>query len=323
MKKTLFYIVRFAVSIGLLGYLIYLADLKRVMATLRHTQGFFFLLAVVFFLLGLFLLTGRWKILLAKSNIYPGFGKLLVFYLIGYFFNNFLPTTIGGDVSRAILVAQLSERRAESVGIVLFERIMGLLATLTLASLSLLWVLPYFHTRRIVYLTFSLLIFVSVILAFLFSNRIFRFIVRVLDKIEFFRLGDRMNRVLSSIHIFRHHKFSVVKAFGLSLCGQISFIFMNLMLAQSLNLHQVSLGFLFLVIPVAFLLGLFPSINGLGVRDTGYVFLLTRIGLDPAQALSLSFLNTLVPMLMSILGGIFFIFYRSRTRAIEMEVEKE
>ncbi|NOX36512.1 MAG: flippase-like domain-containing protein [Calditrichaeota bacterium] len=312
MKKIILQIVRFAVSIGLLGYLIYLADISKIYATLRQVNGLYFLFALGAFFVGLLFLTWRWKLLLQTVDIRPGYKKLLIFYFIGYFFNNFLPTTIGGDISRAYNVARLSDRRAESVGIVLFERLLGLLATLSLAAFSLFWVLQHFHTWRIVYVTLSMLTLVVLGFGLVLNTRFFRWMVQIFEKIEFLNLGNRLNRVLNSIHVFRTHKSRIAITFLFSLSSQILFIFMNYLLAQSLNLQQVSFQFLLLVIPVAFLLGLLPSINGLGVRDSGYVFLLTRIGLTPAEALSLSFLNTLVPMLMSGIGGIFLIFYRTQ-----------
>ena len=55
-----------------------------------------------------------------------------------------------------------------------------------------------------------------------------------------------------------------------------------------------------------------PSINGLGVRDAGYVLILKPQGVIPSQALSLSFLATVIPILVSLLGGIFFLFYKSK-----------
>jgi len=311
MRKIIVQIVRFAVSIGLLGYLIYLADISTIYSILRRVNGLYFGSALCAFLVGLLILTWRWKLLLQTLDIRPGYPKLLVFYFIGYFFNNFLPTTIGGDISRAYNVARLSDRRAESVGIVLFERMLGLIATLSLAAFSLFWVLQHFHTLRIVYVTVTMLILVGLGFGLVLNPRFFRRIVQVFEKIEFFDLGNRLNRVLNSIHVFRAHKARIGITYLFSLCSQIVFIFMNYLLARSLNLEQVSFQFLFLVIPVAFLLGLLPSINGLGVRDSGYVFLLTRVGLTPAEALSLSFLNTLVPMLMSGLGGVFLVFYRT------------
>jgi hypothetical protein len=70
---------------------------------------------------------------------------------------------------------------------------------------------------------------------------------------------------------------------------------------------------LVLVVPVTFVIGLLPSINGIGVRDTGYLLLLSRQGLETAQVLSLSLSVTFIPIFISLLGGIFFLLNRQKT----------
>ncbi len=319
MKKWLFQIVRIGISLGLLAYLIYLADWRNIYTTVSHLHLGLFLLAIGTFLLGVVFLTIRWQVLLGIIGTRLPFTRLYRFYLIGYFFNNFLPTTIGGDVMRAMLVAQLNQQRAESVGMVLLERLLGFVAILTLGAASLFWVSNYFSTARIIYLTVLLIAIAIGIFYLLFHPPFFNRLTRVFEKIHWFKLGDRLTRVFGSIHRFREYKIRILQTFVLSLVSQILFIAMNYLLAQALGLDQVSFGFLLLVIPAAFLLGLFPSINGLGVRDTGYVFLLKRIGLTTAESLSLSFLNTLVPMLVSVVGGILFLTYRNRREVEKLE----
>ena len=55
-----------------------------------------------------------------------------------------------------------------------------------------------------------------------------------------------------------------------------------------------------------------PSINGIGVRDTGYLILLNRLGLETSQILSLSLSVTFIPILISMIGGLVLIFYRQK-----------
>lgn len=312
MKKIVLNVIRVAVSVGLLVYLVHLADLDKIFETLKNVDLRFFGLALLIFMIGLLVLTRRWQILLNQVQILLKFTRLMNFYFIGYFFNNFLPTSIGGDVSRAYYVAKASGKKAHSIGTILLDRMMGMLATLTLAAASMFWVIQYFHTSRIIVLTILLFAIVIFVLLNLLIPSTFEFTSRILKKISIFQIGDRIQKVLATIHEYRENKKVILQAFVFSLVSQVILILMNYVLAQALNLHQVSLGFLFIVIPVTFIMGLFPSVNGLGVRDTGYVLLLTRVGLSPAEALSLSLLNTLVPVIMSLYGGLLLIFYRQK-----------
>jgi hypothetical protein len=66
-----------------------------------------------------------------------------------------------------------------------------------------------------------------------------------------------------------------------------------------------------------------PSINGLGVREGGFVFLLGRIGISEAAAVSLSFTTILIPMIVSIAGGFLFILQKKIPNKEDIEnVEK-
>lgn len=311
-KKIISNTVRVLISGGLLIYLIILADINKIYNNLKIVDLRFFGIAVVFFLVCLVFLTKRWQILLNQLKINQKFKLLANFYFIGYFFNNFLPTSIGGDISRAYNVAKVSGQKANSIGSIILERMMGLLATLTLASISMFWVIKYFHTPRIIYLTVALLIFIVFVLVNLLIPSTFRFTSTILEKIKILNIGERLNGVLKSVHSYRENKKIILFAFLISVASQFIFILMNYTLAQALHLEKITIGFLFIVIPITFILGLFPSVNGLGIRDSGYVFLLTRVGLSPAEALSLSVLNTLVPLLASLYGGLLLFFYRQK-----------
>ncbi len=310
MKKISVNILRVVISAGLLTYLIYIADLKKIIAIFQQVNLSYLIFSFGLFFVCVMLLTLRWQVLLKHSDITPGYRPLLAFYFIGYFFNNFLPTTVGGDVSRAYNVARISGKKAPSLGIVLLERIMGVMATLTYATLSMFWVSRAFHSPKIIYLTIGLFLITSIGLFSLFSQRVFRFNVKLIRKIKIFKLGEKISQVLKSIHDFREAKRIMFHAYGISLFAQILLIFMNYILALALGVQKASLGYFFLVVPVTFVMGLLPSINVLGVRDSGYVILLDRIGVTPAEAISISFLNTLIPFLISLIGGFLLIFYR-------------
>lgn len=313
MKKFFVIAIRVLVSVGLLVYLVHLADLNKVYQVIRVADYTYFGLAIIIFLVALLFFTLRWQVLLKQADLSPGYWHLLVFYFIGYFFNNFLPTTIGGDVSRAYNAAKSNGDKAGSIGIVLFERILGVLATLTLGSLSLIWASRYFHSSRLIIITVTLLAFVLFAMFNLLNPALFHVTSSLLNKISLFGIGEKINQVLETIHGFRNAKSTIFYGYLISLTCQLLLILMNYVLAIALGLHEVTIGYLFLVIPVTFVMGLFPSINGLGVRDTGYVLLLPRLGVSAAEALSLSFLNTLVPMVVSTVGGVLLMFYRHKT----------
>lgn len=311
MKKVVSNILRFLISFGVLGGLVYLIGLDRIIDNFRSVDPALLLLAIGIFVVILVLMAFRWQILLVSQNHSPGYWKLLMFYYIGYFFNNFLPTAIGGDVSRAYYVGRANGNLPLSVGTVLFERILGVLATLTLATISMIWVAKELDPA-IIFTTAVVFGIVMVSMIVLLNPALFSLCQRIFSKISIFSIGEKINSILESIHFYRNAKFAVLGGYLLSVTFQFLFVAMNYVLAQSLGLSQVTFIQLLLVIPITFVMGLLPSVNGLGVRESGYVVLLANVfhSATAGEAIALSLLNTSVPVLVSLAGGVMLLFYK-------------
>ncbi len=313
MKRILLNFARFLISFGVLGLLVYLIGVDRILRHFRNVDVSYLVVAGAIFVLIVAMMAGRWHVLLISQKKSPGYPKLLIFYFIGFFFNNFLPTAIGGDVSRAYNAAKSSGDTPMSIGSVVFERILGVLATLTLASFSMFWVISSLDISLIF---MTVLLFCAVLFALinLLNPLFFQKTGNLLAKITFFNIGKRINEVLESIHVYRHKKSIILYGYLISIACQLLFVIMNFVLAKSLSLNNVTFSQLLLVIPATFVLGLLPSVNGLGVRESGYVLFLAHIfkTTSAGQAIALSLLNTSVPVLVSLIGGIMLVFYRHK-----------
>ncbi len=312
MKKVILNILRVIISLGLIYYLVHIANINKIIYAFQEISAFPIILAVIAFIISMVFLAIRWLLLVQSYGIRADFISLFVYYFIGLFFNNFLPTSIGGDLSRAYYLGQHSGKKAASLGTVFLERVIGLLSTLSLAGLSLFWLVGYFNSRRIVYLTLFLGVILIVFMLFVMSRRLYRRLNKLISLITFYDIGDKISKVFDTLHYYRDKKMILISAYFFSLFAQFMLIVMNYILARGLGLDSVAFGYFFLLVPVTFLFSLFPSINGIGVRDSGYVLLLTMQGLLPAQILSLSFLVTVIPIVMSIVGGAFLLFYRHK-----------
>ena len=320
MKKVVSNILRFLISFGVLGGLVYLIGLDRIIDNFRSVDPTLLLLAIGIFVVILVLMAFRWQILLVSQNHSPGYWKLLMFYFIGYFFNNFLPTAIGGDVSRAYYVGRANGNLPLSVGTALFERILGVLATLTLATISMIWVAKELDPA-IIFTTAMVFGIVMVSMIVLLNPALFSLCQRIFSKISIFSIGEKINSILESIHFYRNAKSAVLGGYLLSVTFQFLFVAMNYVLAQSLGLSQVTFIQLLLVIPITFVMGLLPSVNGLGVRESGYVVLLANVfhSATAGEAIALSLLNTSVPVLVSLAGGVMLLFYKHNNPATTVD----
>jgi uncharacterized protein (TIRG00374 family) len=306
--------VRAVISLGLLGYLIYIADPQKiadVFSNIWHDGGFLFVIIASFvFIFALSLFALRWQVLVKGYNLIIPTTDLFKFYLIGLFFNNFLPTAIGGDVIRIYHFIKKSGERTLGFASVMTERLFGITGTLLLTLGSLLFLLDELQSPLILVIAVSLLLIIIMFILLIFNDRFMTWLVKVMSLVKILRLGERIIKFLDAVRFFRNTKRVFVKILIYSIVAQSLVIIMTYFLARSLNM-QVSFAYIFLVVPVTFLLTMLPSINGIGFREGGFVILLGKVGISKAAAISLSFLAILIPMIISVWGGILFLMQKN------------
>ena len=70
---------------------------------------------------------------------------------------------------------------------------------------------------------------------------------------------------------------------------------------------------------VTFIITILPSINGIGIREFGFISLLSKAGVSNATALSLSFLNLIIPMILSLSGAVLFVLQKHKSSEVTYE----
>lgn len=78
----------------------------------------------------------KWKVVLDLKDRKVPFAQLLKIYMIGYFFSNILPSTVGGDVVRSYYAGRLIENQAYSAVSVFVERFSGILFLFVLVLIA-------------------------------------------------------------------------------------------------------------------------------------------------------------------------------------------
>ncbi|GAH57454.1 unnamed protein product, partial [marine sediment metagenome] len=101
-KKAILLVARVVISVSLIVFLIktQLKDFQSIIGILKSSGKVLLLLSLSTHVFGIWITAVRWKVLLSTQKVRLGTDTLTVTVLIGYFFNNFLPTSIGGDVFR-------------------------------------------------------------------------------------------------------------------------------------------------------------------------------------------------------------------------------
>lgn len=128
--------LRIAVTIALLAIVAAQIDWATMERRLSNGHPEDFAAAVALLVVALGIGAWRWHLLLRAAGIALAVPRLLRVYAVSTFSNTFLPTTVGGDVARALLVARRGKPLTRAAVTVLVDRIAGLVGLVGLAWLA-------------------------------------------------------------------------------------------------------------------------------------------------------------------------------------------
>ena len=167
-KNKLTLILRFIISFGLLLLLVWIMrkDASDVLGILKTSNKVFIAMAVFINISLTIVVAYRLKLLMSGQNVFVSIKDAVYLTFIGYFFNNFLPTAIGGDIVKAHYASKKTNNKVASFAAVLADRIMGLIATLLVALAGLIFLGKNLHNKLIAWAV--LLVFLLTVLMIIF-----------------------------------------------------------------------------------------------------------------------------------------------------------
>src|SRR3954464_3313012 len=149
MKKVLLTVFQLAVTVAMLWWVFHDPDQRAKMAVALRTADYRWVGAgMLAYLLVEVAAAIRWQILLRVQKIYLSLPRVSALFLIGMFYNQFLPGGTGGDIIKSYLLLKETDKKAGGLLAVVFDRLIGLVAlvTITVALVSLrfdwLWNTP-------------------------------------------------------------------------------------------------------------------------------------------------------------------------------------
>lgn len=320
MKKRLHFFLRLLISIGVCLLLFWwmrdkIAD---TFTTLKMTNLRLFFIAFMVNLLGLMICSARFKIVLFAQKIYFSLIEAIRLTFIGVFFNNFLPTSVGGDVVKGYYASKKTGRTLESFSAVVADRFVGLLTFVLIAFISFLLLGKYID-NQIKYTVLIILSTVILLMLALSNKTSLKKIDFLLNKVPFFRRKSRLQRLTVILQNYKKNRGALYNAIVFSLIGQASYIITIYLLAKSLSL-SIPLKMFFLFLPIISTVSMLPSLNGLGIREGTYVYFFGSL-IRPENALALSFLWIAVLMGSSTIGAIIYIIKGPLTKRAAQTIE--
>ncbi|MBT8439553.1 MAG: flippase-like domain-containing protein [Gammaproteobacteria bacterium] len=302
MKKALLFF-KIIVSVTLLTVLLVNVNWEEALQNIRKLD-FLTLFIVLLLLSTQFPLSAfKWRIALNIHKLDHGFPYLLKLICIGFFFNNFLPTSIGGDVYRVIkTIPKGSELKSRALSAVLLERIFGLLALLTLGCIGALIIVKTFDDNVLRYYIGAYIagVVALIVAVLLLGNRNFR------RKIDFLLSIKKLAPLYENLKYIISDKGGLAYLLSVSIFFQVIAVTVVYTLFSALGVEDVwaKSAFLSAIIGIVAILPI--SINGIGVVEGSFVIAAVLVDINQTDAAIVAILLRIFVIPISIACGIVF-----------------
>jgi hypothetical protein len=317
-KSLTSFMLRLIVAVALIWLFVGSARLLEACRLLIRCRPAPILASFAIMVLGILVKTVKWQVFLGAEGIHMGYWRLFRYYMASCFFNVFLPSSVGGDVKRMFDVALDTQRRAASVGSILADRGTGMYVLIVYCVFVTLWrwskIGGWYVSGPILLLTGGITVGVPV--ALLAFHRIHPWLAGR------GRLSDQLLRVLQSVVVQVRHPLGMAAGLSLSFVFLLLTILQVWYLAQALSI-TVPWEALFVSVPMVFGLASLPiTINGIGIREGGFIYFLGLYGIAPESAVAVSLGILALLIALGLLGGMIFLASPSSFRKMPQEPAK-
>lgn len=302
-QRRAWLVAKLLFSVAVVAYFAYVIDLERFRDLWSRASWTLLTSVVVLSLIRIVI--GAWRLqrMLADAHEVPLLA-LARHYFIGSMFNQLLPTAVGGDAVRVLLLAEVGIARAHGVAYILTERVLGLisLGVVALAGVPFVPLPP--EPRALVYLVGLGSLLLALALPYAcrslpYERLPLAALRRVGEALRYF--GERPRRLALGL-------------FG-SLLFQLVGIAISFLVAEAFAL-EVPLAAFVALVPLVYLATMVPiSVGGVGLRELAFVYFFAFLDV-PKEASLIIALGTYVSLLLpGLVGAVVYLHDRLRPRA--------
>ena len=307
-RKIWLSLLRFIVSFSLMGGILYYfrAQLPTIFQYLKAVQPFYFVLAVLVFFIGMLAVAFRLRFVIQIHDVKLSVAAAYYVNLIALFFNNVLPSSVGGEMMKAYYLYKNSKGNVSVFSAVVVDRLFGLV-TMLLISISTIFFFDSAQGSHKIMGSIVMLAAITVTLAvFIFNKKIVDTLCQLHIPLLPAIFIEKIKDIYRAMYEYREHRAIFGNCIALTVVGQTTFIIANFLLAKSLAI-DIPLAFFFFFVPILLIMGVAPSVNGIGVREATFLFYLTEFTTSE-KALALSLLTTFFMILVGMIAGVIYAF---------------
>jgi uncharacterized protein (TIRG00374 family) len=291
--------------------MVHFLDLHSILAAFDDLEPVAIALTVVLYLLDRFSMAYKWNLLLRARNCWLSHWAAFRIYLASGFVGYVIPASVGSDVFRATRLSIAGRSASKVSASIVLERVLGLLAILTVSSVGLVLVVS--AGRH------DLLPLLGAVLALLFvgtaltgvsmSTRLYRRLRHATERYAGDRgAGRKFVKILHALHTeyvaLSQGVRPILLFFLLSIVNQLIQILMFVPVLVSLG-AEVNLLALVAVLPLSkAFIQFMPVPAGIGVAEGAQVVALSLTHVAPSQAVVVALVLRAIDLTMLLPAGI-------------------
>jgi hypothetical protein len=285
-NKKLFTALKIVISALLIYFVFTKISFLEVLQTLKRTQPFYLFLASIFFVLSKIIASFRVNLYFHQLQVFLTQISNLKLYLLGMFYNLFLPGGIGGDAYKGYLIKkQFNIDTKKIVSVLVLDRLSGLLLLFIYACI----LIPFLNLNLIPYIEYYALaaILLGIGVFWILNKKFFQYVLPIFWK-----------------------------AFGYSALVQFFQILSAYFILQSLDIELNTISYLFIFL-VSSIVSVIPlTIGGIGSRELTFFYGATLLHLDENTSIGISMIFFLITAFVSLFG----IYYHFKKPELKIEI---
>jgi uncharacterized protein (TIRG00374 family) len=290
---------------GCLAYILWQLDVRKTIDIVVHSHLGWFFGAIAIMIGGVPPMAWRWQKLLAARGAEESWAWCNRAYFVSYTAGQVLPSAVGGDASRIYESARRHPGRlADMSAIVILERGLGGVATLTLAAVGFALAIGQYDVGPYLWIE-GIFVLGTIVLAILFfSHRMRGLLRRLVPLLRRLKLERPLRGFYEGVHVFRNHVGLLVWIFLLTLAVQAVRVLAIWMGGKAVGVDLSPRPY-YVMGPLLFLVLLVPfTINGIAVREAFFVSFLGQLGVSKESAVATGFLFFVVTVALALPGAV-------------------
>jgi glycosyltransferase 2 family protein len=306
-RRPLVTALKLAFSLSILAFLLITkTSVRDILRVLSGVEIPWMAAAFSLHAVGLFCSAYRWQILArAQGDVIP-LGYLMKSYLVGTFFNNFLPTSFGGDVVRIWDGSKYSQSLVRSSAIVVVERLTGIIVLFLFAFIASLFRLDMANETPVIWVSLAVGLAGLACVALFLAPVGGRAIRALPDGKWTGAIREKTIAFRDVVLFYRHRKPEFLRASAWALILQANVVLYFFLIGKAFHL-EIPFPDYFVFVPIVLLVQTIPvTINGLGLREGSTIAIFAYYAIPAQTAFSFSLIDFGFRLLLGIIGGILY-----------------